>query len=181
METVIGLCNELGVPLAKNKTVGPTNILPFLGYIIDTELMMVLIPFEKIKKLSRLLQLLLVRKKIKRSELESIVGLMSFCSSAIPSSRSFLRRLYGLVTTVKKPFHRIRLLSEVKSDIRPWLLFLEEFNGQCYFPDRLWISNETLQLFTDASGNPDLGCVAFHDGRWAQSFWPFSWREKAFM
>ena len=72
METVIGLCNELGVPLAKNKTVGPTNILPFLGYIIDTELMMVLIPFEKIEKLSRLLQLLLVRKQIKRSELESI-------------------------------------------------------------------------------------------------------------
>ena len=137
----------MGVSLAKNKTVGPTNILPFVGYIIDTELMMVFIPFEKKEKFSRLLQSLLVRKKIKRSELESIVGLMSFCSSAIPSSRSFLRRLYGLVTTVKKPFHRIRLLSEVKSDIRPWLLFLEEFNGQCYFPDRLWISNETLQLY----------------------------------
>jgi hypothetical protein len=85
METFMGLCNELGVPLAKNKTVGPTNILPFLGYIIDTELMMVLIPFEKIEKLSRLLQSLLVRKKIKRSELVSIVGLMSFCSRAIPS------------------------------------------------------------------------------------------------
>ena len=116
METFMGLCNELGVPLAKNKTVGPTNILPFLGYIIDTELMMVLIPFEKIEKLSRLLQLLLVRKQIKRSELESIVGLMSFCSRAIPSSRAFLRRFYDLITTVKKPFHRIRLLSEVRSD-----------------------------------------------------------------
>lgn len=67
METFMGLCNELGVPLAKNKTVGPTNILPFLGYIIDTELMMVLIPFEKIKKMSRLLQSLLVRKKINLS------------------------------------------------------------------------------------------------------------------
>jgi hypothetical protein len=103
METVIGLCNELGVPLAKNKTVRPTNILKFLGYIIDTELMMVLIPFEKIEKLSRLLQSLLVRKKIKRSELESIVGLMSFCSRAIPSCRAFLRRFYDLITTVIKP------------------------------------------------------------------------------
>jgi hypothetical protein len=169
METVIGLCNELGVPLAKNKTVGPTNILPFLGYIIDTELMMVLIPFEKIKKLSRLLQLLLVRKKIKRSELESIVGLMSFCSRAIPSSRAFHRRFYDLITTGKITFHRIRLLSEVRSDIRLWMLFLEEFKGQCYFPDRLWISNEALQLYTDASGNTDLGCAAFPNGRWAQS------------
>ena len=137
--------------------------------------MMVLIPSDQIEKLSsRLLQSLLVRKTIKRSELVSIVGLMSFCSRTIPSSQAFLRRFYDLITTVKKPFHRIRLLLEVRSDIRLWLLFLEEFNGQCYFPDRLWISNETLQLYADASSNPYLGCAAFPDGKWEQSFWPFS-------
>ena len=96
-------------------------------YNIDTELMMVLIPSDKIEKLSRLLQSLLVRKKINRSELVSIVGIMSFCSRTIPSSRAFLGRFYDLITTVKRPLHKIRLLSEVRSDIRLWLLFLEEW------------------------------------------------------
>ena len=31
METFMRLYNELGVPLAKNITVGPTNILPFFN------------------------------------------------------------------------------------------------------------------------------------------------------
>ena len=44
-------CNKLGVPIAHDKTSGPTTVLTFLGFIIDTELMMVIIPPEKLKKL----------------------------------------------------------------------------------------------------------------------------------
>jgi hypothetical protein len=28
--------------------------------------------------------------------------------------------------------------------------FLESFNGECYLLDRIWISSETLELFTDS-------------------------------
>lgn len=82
-----------------------------------------------------------------------------------------------ILSPAKKPFHRIRLLSEVRSDIRLWLLFLEEFNEQCYFPDRLWIYNDIFQLYTDASGNSDLGFAAFHDGRWEECLALFMARE----
>jgi hypothetical protein len=37
----MNVCDELGVPIAENNTVGPSNIITFLGFIIDTVLMMV--------------------------------------------------------------------------------------------------------------------------------------------
>jgi hypothetical protein len=45
------LCLELGVPFAKNKSMGPCTLLPFLGYSIDTEMLRILIPSEKLDKL----------------------------------------------------------------------------------------------------------------------------------
>jgi len=57
-----------------------------------------------------------------------------------------------------KPYHKIRLNLEVKADISLWLELLDNFNGQCFFPEKDWISNETLKLFTDSSGNPELDC-----------------------
>ncbi|CAC5417893.1 unnamed protein product [Mytilus coruscus] len=42
--------------------------------------------------------------------------------------------------------------------------FIHTFNGQCFFPERVWLSNDILQLFTDSSGNRNLGCGAFFNG-----------------
>jgi hypothetical protein len=42
-----------------------------------------------------------------------------------------------------------------------------------------WISNETLKLFTDSSGNPELGCGVYFNGLWAQLRWP--WRNSHLM
>jgi hypothetical protein len=53
---------------------------------------------------------------------------------------------------------------EVKADISLWLEFLDNFNGQCFFAEKDWISNETLKLFTDSSRNPELGCGVYFNG-----------------
>ena len=63
------VCDELGVPIAENKTVGPLKIITFLGFIIDTVLMMVRISEEKLKKLRNLLQPLLYKKKVSLKDL----------------------------------------------------------------------------------------------------------------
>lgn len=63
MDTFTNVCNELGVPIAENKTMGPTTVLPFLGFLIDTKLMMILIPPEKLEKLKVILEPLLFKKK----------------------------------------------------------------------------------------------------------------------
>lgn len=178
MNTFMDVSQELGIPIAHDKTVGPSSVLTFLGFVIDTELLMVLIPPDKLAKLRSSLEPMMFKNKMQVKDLESVTGLLSFCSRAIPSSRAFLRRFYDLITTVhkKKPYYRVRLTKEVKADVAMWLQFLDRFNGQCFFPERIWLTNQILQLFTDSSGNPDLGCGAYFCGRWAQFAWPETWR-----
>ena len=44
-----------------------------------------------------------------------------------------------------------------------------------FFPERVWLSNDVLQMFTDSSGIQNLGCGAFFDGKWVQLKWPQVW------
>jgi hypothetical protein len=41
----------------------------------------------------------------------------------------------------KKPHYMVRIYKEVKADVQMWLQFLIEFNGQCYSPEKTWLSN----------------------------------------
>jgi hypothetical protein len=85
----MNVCDELGVPIAENKTVGPSNIITFLDFIIDTVLMMVRIPEEKLQKLRNLLQPLLYKKKVSLKDLESLTGLMTYFSRGHPIFKGF--------------------------------------------------------------------------------------------
>ena len=100
--------------------------------------MMVVIPQEKLDKLEALLRPILFKKKILVKDLESLTGLLVFCSRAIPSSRTFIRRFYDLLATVKerKPYYHVRVNLEVKADVVMLLKFLEKFNGHCFFPEK---------------------------------------------
>jgi hypothetical protein len=101
--------------------------------------MMVKIPQDKLVRLRISLLDVLTKKKITLKNLESVTGLMLFCSKAIPSARAFIRRFYDLIASVnnKKPhyFVRISISKEVKKDVQVWLDFLEHFNGNCFIPD----------------------------------------------
>ena len=51
LETLIGKCKDFGVPLAEEKTEGPTSSLVFLGLEIDDARQLVCIPMDKLVKL----------------------------------------------------------------------------------------------------------------------------------
>jgi hypothetical protein len=95
----------------ENKTTGPTTVLRYLGFEIDTLLMMIRIPQEKIDKLRSILQPIILKKKVKVKHLESLTGLMAFCSKALPSSRAFIRRFYDILASikVKKPYYKVKI------------------------------------------------------------------------
>lgn len=183
MDTFVQVADELGVPIAHNKTVAPTTNMTFLGLDIDTVRMVVKIPDDKLSKLRHGILYIIGRQKIYLRELQSIVGLMAFCARAIPAARAFLRRFYDLFSSVKKrkPYYYIRITKEVKLDAQVWLVFLDKFNGECYLTEKYWLSSEKIELFTDSSGNPKLGCGAYFSGKWVQMKWPEHWSCKNFM
>lgn len=183
MDTFIRVADEMGVPLAENKTVGPVTKIVFLGLEIDTILMLVRIPMDKLDKLKLGVKYIIDHKKMKLKELESIVGLMAFCSRAIPSARAFTRRFYDVISAIrtKKSYYYVRINSEMKSDALVWLEFLQAFNGECYLTENIWKTNETINLFTDSAGSSDLGCAAYFNGQYGQFRWPGDWANKEFM
>lgn len=177
MNTFECVCEELNVPIAKEKSKGPVTNLVFLGLEIDTVEMLVKIPTEKLCRLRSALEPLLWRKRVKIKDFESMVGLMAFCSKAITSSRAFMRRFYDILASVKlkNPRFSIKINREIREDVQVWLDFLSDFNGVCYISENDWVSNESLELFSDSSGSANLGCASFYQGQYVQYRWPQGW------
>lgn len=175
MDCFLEICRTLSVPIAPEKLIGPVKVLTFLGLVIDTEEMLIKIPEEKVKALIAELEHYLKQERITLKNLQSLVGSLNFFSRAIPSARAFNRRFYDLTVKAKKPYHFIKISLEVKEDMRIWLYFLHNFNGKVFFPESVWSSNDTLQLWTDSSGSEKCGGAAYFNGAWLFFPWPREW------
>ena len=169
------ICAELQVPLADDKKVGPVTSLTFLGLQIDTINMQVRVPQPKRDELEQLLISLSEKKKVTLRELQSLLGSLSFLSRAVSPGRAFIRRLYDATAGITKPHHHIRVTTEMRDDMNMWLTFLRTFDGNAYFPDSVWSSNDTLEFFTDSAAAESLGCGAFYAGNWVAFAWPEAW------
>ena len=96
------VCDELGVPLAAEKTIGPATVIIFLGLEIDTKEMVVKILMETMTETKEKLAFVLNSKKVILRTLQSMIGLLNFCARAIPPVRAFNRRFCDATCGVKK-------------------------------------------------------------------------------
>ena len=174
-------CTEVGIPIAEEKSMGPTTVLVFLGLEINSEAMSVRVPVKKIVELKNIISAMLERKKVTLGEWQSLVGKLCFVSQAIRSSRAFLRRFYDAMAGLARPSFKLRLSNEIKSDLRMWLVFLDEFNGVQFIPEPAWFYSDSLNLYTDSSGAAELGCGCFLDGKWSFFPWPENWNSPDIM
>ena len=164
------ICGESGVPLAGEKTVGPAQVLTFLGLEINTVDRTVCVPADKLLSASRQIEQALGWRKISLKNIQSLVGSLNFLCRAIPSGRAFLRRLIALSSGLKQPHHRVRISKGARLDLLTWLQFLKHFNGVSVFPAAEWESADSLSLFTDAAASVGFG--AYFQGKWIQGHWP---------
>ncbi|XP_068749266.1 uncharacterized protein [Montipora capricornis] len=155
----LGMCEYLGVPIAQEKTVGPDTTLQFAGITLDSVMQEARLPVDKLQKCRMLLRTFYKRRKVTLRELQSLLGLLNFTCSVIVPGRAFLRRMIDLTKGAKRPYHRIRLSKEAKSDMVTWLTFLDKFNGKTFFLDDRWDTSSSLDLFTDAAGSKGYGAI----------------------
>jgi hypothetical protein len=169
---------ELNVPLAENKTEGPTEVIIFLGIELDSNKMQVRIPAEKMTEVINKIQVLLSKKKATLKEIQSLIGSLNFCCREIPIGRPFCRRLINAICGVTRPFHHLKVKNGMRLDLNMWLSFFKNHNGISVFHDRFWVSNEDVQLFTDSAGGSGRGLGIFFQGHWCQAKWPLTWHKK---
>ena len=106
---IFGMCELLGVPLASDKCQGPCTQLDYLGFSLDTTLMTVSLPQDKLTRLSDLLASWSSRKVCTKHDLDSLIGQLQHASAIIKPGRSFLRRMIILSKGRRCPSHPIRL------------------------------------------------------------------------
>ena len=87
------LCMDLGVPLAEDKTEGPSTILTFLGVGIDSSKQTLFIPEAKFEELLIEFSLFDRRQRATKRQILSLVGKLSAVTKFIPAGRIFLRRM----------------------------------------------------------------------------------------
>ena len=167
--------NSLGVPIASDKTEGPTTKLVFLGLELDSEEMVVRIPLSKLEEIKLKINKFLTHKKCTLRQMQSLIGSLNFACRAILPGRPFCRRLINATCGLTQPHHYLRITGGMRKDLELWLQFFREFNGVSVFQDRLWIANEDIQLFTDSAGSSNLGFGAYFGTKWTYGAWPESW------
>ena len=181
MHTFDSVCNHLGVPIAHEKTEGPTTKMEYLGLTIDTVKMCIQIPETKVNELLKHINTVAFSKKVTLKQLQSLCGSLAFCTRALPAGRAFSRSLYMATSKATKPHHFIRITKTMFDDLMVWKHFLENFNGVSYILDKNWVSNLDLHLFTDSAGIGDSlssknnGCGVFFMGSWCYFPWPLHW------
>lgn len=146
------LCEQLGLTVNRKKNVTGTTV-EFLGLEIDTISLQARLPRDKLVKGESMLSAIQKRTSISRSELEAIIGFLSFASKVVIPGRSFLRRLYD---ALERPnTYWIHISSDMRKDLTWWESFLSKWNGVWML--RTAIARKPRYLWTDASGTIGIG------------------------
>ena len=176
LDLFLMLCHYLGIPMAPEKTFGPSSTISFAGIELDSVKMEARLPPDKLAKGKDLILGFLRHRKVTLREIQSLTGLLNFACSVVVPGRPFLRRLIDLMLGIRSPHFLIRLTREVKEDLKVWQQFLSGFNGRSFFLSDEWSNSHQLQLYTDASGAIGFGAV--FGEHWCYGEWPESWRHR---
>ena len=190
----LDMCQELGVPISKEKTEWGTVRIVFLGLLLDGEFFLIALPEEKRTRAVALLQHFLTKRKATVKELQGLCGYLNFLNRAIYPGRTFTCRMYakfeGCVSKSRttsqmessnqafhlKPYHHVCLDSEFKADCRIWLEFLTQTQiSKVINRPMIDIMDETkakeIGFYSDSSAAPDLGFGAIFGKFWTFGQW----------
>lgn len=176
LATVRRVFRLLGLPIALDKLEGPVWCLTFLGIEIDTIAMELRLPLQKLRELQTLVgSWLECRGSCKRDELESLIGKLSHACKVVRPGKTFMRRLFELLTGTRRAHHHVRLNAATRSDLCWWATFMEGWNGASMVQE-FGLRQASHECWTDASGR--FGCGALWGMQWLQMEWPTSYVER---
>ena len=104
---------------------------------------------ERLHEIETLLLQWIGRRSATKSELQSLVGKLSFVSKCVRQSRFFLSHILALLRTLKHNHYHTKLSREFHRDIKWWLRFLRTYNGVSVIPSTLWSAPDGV-FSTDA-------------------------------
>ena len=174
VDCFIDLCKEINFPVALEKTVWGTQIIVFLGLLIDTVNQVICIPKDKVDSAVEMIQRMLdsKKKKVTVLNIQRLTGYLNFLCKCVVPGRAFTMRLYSLTSSKLKQHHHVKLPTDVIQDLTMWLQFLK--SPQVYFRPFMdfgeWTA-EDIVMFSDASKSLKRGFGAYCQNDWMAHSW----------
>ena len=170
LATTKATSTRLRVPLAPEKSVGPTTCIIFLGIELDSIELCARLPSDKLIELRGLITTWFGKRSCTRRELESLVGKLQHASAVVRPGRMLLRRLFDALRTTRLHHHYYRLSPECKLDIAWWNELLTDWNGASFFKRPGWEPAPDIHISSNASGKLGYGVSittnGLKHGRW---------------
>ena len=143
-----------------HKCIAPTHVLTWLGLEVDSAMMTVRLPHEKVEKALGRVASVAAATKVTRRDLDSLFGYLSYCCAVVYGGRAFLhglRRLRfrgGLPDKgVRAAKHHVHVNVGLRADLLWWQEHLVLFNGDRRVPIvSLHIAHREEDIFIDARG-----------------------------
>ena len=176
----MNLCDQLGVPLAMEKTEPAALSTVFLGILLIGDKFVMAVSEDKCLKALNMAGLLLSKKKARAKCLQKFMGFLNFLNKAIFPGRAFTRRMYAKFSLHKdgspmKPYHHVYSDKEFKNDCQMWVEFLESENKMQFCRPFVDVSEHIeateLDFYTDSSAAEALGFGSYFGTRWFFGQW----------
>jgi hypothetical protein len=171
---------ELGLPIASDKTVLPCTSLTFLGIGINTEDASLYIPDPKHLQVLGELQgfLQLERSKVKRWQ--KIIGKLSHLSQVVVAGRAHLNSLYSSLTGKLSSSQNVRrrISQHARKELNVWLSFLADDRSKKPFKVIFPSTHQAFEIWTEAASLTGFGAI--WNDNWFYGSWPEPsqlWRE----
>lgn len=127
LQIYLDICRQINLPTSKEKTEQATQVIKFLGLLLNAIRQTIGIPIEKVHKALNLIEFALQAKKVTVLDMQRITGLLNFFTKAIVPGRAFTRRMYASYSgNNMMQHHHLRLTKEVKLDLGMWKSFLRQ-------------------------------------------------------
>jgi hypothetical protein len=156
---VIELLEKLGWIINKEKSsLIPATRMEFLGFLLDTVKMLLMVPVEKRKRFrnscKRMVKLVQTGRSVSLRAMAALVGKLQSIAPAVPFAWLHLQEMVHMVRkrTEEVPPLQVRwdellqVPNKVVNEILWWIMFMRGWNGNSIIP-----TEATADLFSDAS------------------------------
>ena len=165
MNLLLSLLRKLGFAISWSKVCGPTQTITFLGVNIDSVLMMLSLPHDKLSELMALVNKFESMKRASKKQLQSLAGKLNWASSVVRGGRTYLRAVLNMMGPLRAQNHKVILSGDFHRDMLWWNHSLQHCNGRSIYPQHQDVQVVSIDACTVGSGY-------FWDGNWGYVNWP---------
>jgi len=174
LQRFLDLLCQLGLPIADNKTAGPSTHITFLGILIDTAAMTVSLDADRLEIIRSTLNTWVGRQTCSLRQLQSLLGILSWASMVVRHGRTFIQHMRDVAATYGQTQEvndesQILLSTDFHADANWWLQFMADWNGiSLLWDEQFTDTSDILQPHTDACSE---GYAAIVGRQWFQQRW----------